>query len=111
MKHPMSAVLALALAAGAHAQTQAHVPRDPFARPALPAAAASADPQAAPALQPELRAILYARTRPLANISGQILAVGERFGDYRVARIRERSVTLVRHGVTSELGLDEAGGK
>jgi hypothetical protein len=113
MKHLSSAVpvLALALAAGAHAQT--HAPRDPFAHPApssAPAEAAGAEP-AAPALQPQLRAILYAPTRPLVNISGQILTVGERFGGYQVARIRERSVTLVRNGVKSELGLDEAGGK
>jgi hypothetical protein len=37
--------------------------------------------------------------------------VGDRFGDYQVARIRERSVMLVRNGAKSELGLDEAGGK
>jgi hypothetical protein len=117
MKHFSSAApaltLTLALAAGAHAQT--HAPRDPFARPAPPpapaeAAGAGAEP-ATPALQPQLRAILYAPTRPLVNISGQILTVGERFGDYQVARIRERSITLVRNGVKSELGLDEAGGK
>jgi hypothetical protein len=117
MKHFSSAApaltLTLALAAGAHAQT--HAPRDPFARPAPPpaeaaGAGAGAEP-ATPALQPQLRAILYAPTRPLVNISGQILTVGERFGDYQVARIRERSITLVRNGVKSELGLDEAGGK
>jgi hypothetical protein len=121
MKHFSSAApaltLTLALAAGAHAQT--HAPRDPFARPAPPPAPAEAEAEAeaagaepaTPALQPQLRAILYAPTRPLVNISGQILTVGERFGDYQVARIRERSITLVRNGVKSELGLDEAGGK
>jgi hypothetical protein len=119
MKHFSSAApaltLTLALAAGAHAQT--HAPRDPFARPAPPPAPAPAEAEGAgaepatPALQPQLRAILYAPTRPLVNISGQILTVGERFGDYQVARIRERSITLVRNGVKSELGLDEAGGK
>lgn len=108
MKHPLNAALVLALAAGAQAQPQAHAPRDPFARPAAPPAPA-AEAQEAPALQPQLRAILYAPAHSLANISGQILAVGERFGDYQVARIRERSVTLVRNGVKSELGLDEAG--
>jgi hypothetical protein len=112
MTHPSNAALALtlALALGASAGAQAQAHRDPFARPALPVAA-SAEPQAAPSLQPQLRAILYDRAHSLANISGQILAVGDRFGDYHVARIRERSVTLVRKGATSELGLDEAGEK
>ena len=112
MNHRSSILLALAAAACASTGAQAQTHRDPFARPALPAAeAASAEPQAAPALQPQLRAILYDRAHSLANISGQILAVGDRFGDYQVARIRERSVTLVRNGAKSELGLDEAEGK
>jgi hypothetical protein len=99
----------LALLLGASALAQAS--RDPFARPAAPAPApaeAQAAAAAEPAARPQLRAIMTGSGQALANISGRILAVGEWFGDYRVVRIRERSVTLVaRGGARSELALDQ----
>lgn len=101
MKRPAIALLALALAlAGAAAAAEAPL-RDPFARPA-PAA-----PAAAPAAQPapQLRAIMFEPGHSLANIGGQILGVGDWFGDYRVARIDARSVTLARGGAAVVLAL------
>jgi MSHA biogenesis protein MshK len=111
MKQLSIAMPALLLAAAALATSPAQAGRDPFARPALPPAAAL-DAQAAtePAPPPQLRAIMVAPGQALANINGRILAVGEWIGDYRVVRIRERSVTLAtRGGAKSELALDQAG--
>jgi hypothetical protein len=49
--------------------------------------------------------------RALANINGQILAVGEWFGDYQLIKVEEGSVTLARRGVKSVLALTEASRK
>lgn len=102
----LGALAALAMLAAAPAQAG----RDPFARPALPApipADAQAQAPAEPAVRPQLRAIMVAPGQSLANISGHILAEGEWFGDYRVVKIRERSVTLAtKGGAKSELGLE-----
>ena len=103
---PLSALAALAILAAAPAQAG----RDPFARPALPAPVpvdAQAQAPAEPAVRPQLRAIMVAPGQSLANISGHILAEGEWFGDYRVVKIRERSVTLAtKGGAKSELALE-----
>jgi len=106
MKHAI-ALLALTLAGS----TQADTLRDPFARPAPPPSAATlaTEAESEPALQ--LRAIMVTPGRALANINGQILGVGEWFGNYQLIKIQERSVTLVRGGARSVLALDEAGGK
>jgi hypothetical protein len=112
MKQLSIAMPALLLAAAALATSPAHAGRDPFARPAVPPAAApdAQAPAAEPAAPPQLRAIMVAPGQALANINGRILAVGEWFGDYRVVRIRERSVTLAtRGGAKTELALDQAG--
>jgi hypothetical protein len=114
MKHVSKAMPALLLALASLATGLAQAGRDPFARPALPvptpAQAQAAAEAAEPAVQPQLRAIMVAPGQALANISGRILAVGESFGDYRVVKIRERSVTLVsRGGKKTELALDQAG--
>jgi len=101
------------------AATPAQAGRDPFARPALPrpapadpAAAAAAGVAAEPAARPQLRAVMVASGHALANISGRILGVGEWFGDYKVVKIRERSVVLAtRGGAKSELTLDQADNK
>jgi hypothetical protein len=106
----MTACLALApLLACAHGQPL----RDPFARPAAPlkiAAAESAEPQA-PQAAPQLRAVMVVPGRALANINGQILAVGEWFGDYQLIKVEERGVTLNKRGVKSVLELNEASRK
>jgi hypothetical protein len=54
---------------------------------------------------------MVAPGRSLANINGQILAVGEWFGDYQLIKVEERAVTLARRGVKSVLALDEASRK
>lgn len=103
-------LLALAVGTHAHAQPQSQTLRDPFARPAPPVKTEAAVPvETQPA--PRLRAIMVAPGRSLANIDGQILAVGEWFGDYRLVKVDERSVTLARQGAKRVLALDEASGK
>lgn len=109
MKSIACTALALALATGAMAQPL----RDPFARPATPAivpAEAATEP-AQPELVLQLRAVMVGPGRSLANINGQILAVGEWFGDYQLIKVDERAVMLARRGVKSVLALDEASRK
>lgn len=104
MKYLCTMALALALGASAAAAPL----RDPFMRPAVqasPAAAADAAVETAPVL----RAIMFTPGRSLANVGGQILAVGEWYGAYKVVRIEERSVTLLRNKVKSMLVLDKEG--
>ena len=115
MKQIAFGFAAFALALGSDALAQPL--RDPFARPPTPRVAALAT-LAAPAAEeapPEpvlqLRAVMVAPGRSLANINGQILAVGERFGDYQLIKVDERGVTLARRGVTSVLALNEASRK
>lgn len=108
MKHILSALLTFALASAAAAP--ATPLRDPFARPAPPAPRIEVEPEAPQAL-PQLRAVMVTPGRALANINGQILAVGEWFGDYQLIKVEERGVTLTKRGVTSVLVLNEASRK
>lgn len=110
MKQACIGALAFALASVAFASPL----RDPFARPAPPPIAATAEAGgegAASAPVPQLRAIMYEPGHSLANIGGQILAVGQWFGDYRLIQIQERSVTLLRHKAKTVLVLDNEGSK
>ena len=108
-------LLMVATVAATAAPATALAARDPFARPAPPVAALAEqtpDPAAEPAARPQLRAVMVASGQALANISGRILGVGEWLGNYKVVRIRERSVTLAaRGGAKTELTLDQAGDK
>jgi hypothetical protein len=108
-----TSAFALALAC-ASASAAAAPLRDPFARPAAPVnvhatAAESAAATPEPAL--ELRAVMYDPGHSMANVSGRILSVGDSYGPYRVVRIDERNVTLLRNKVKSVLVLDKESGK
>jgi hypothetical protein len=107
MKYVLGACLALAPLLAA---AQGPMLRDPFARPATPPRAAAVEPEAAQPL-PQLRAVMVTPGRALANINGQILAVGEWFGDYQLIKVEERAVTLNKRGVKSVLELKEASRK
>lgn len=85
--------------------------RDPFQRPAAPApvaqpAAASAVADA-PAWTPELRAVMYDRAHSLVNVSGTVLAVGESVHGYRLVKVSERGVVMVKGGASIKLTLDK----
>ena len=102
-------MLALALAANAAASAPL---RDPFARPTMPVAGpAPGTEETVVPPPPTLRAIMYDPGHSMANIGGQILMAGEWYGDYRIARIDERSVTLLRKNVKTVLVLDKEGSK
>lgn len=103
----------LMLAVLLHTCAGAQVRRDPFARPAG-AAAAPAPPEndgagmpPPPPAQPRLRAVMYEPGKSLVNINGRILAVGDRFDDYRIVAITAASATLTRRGVRRVIALDE----
>jgi len=111
-------LLSIFLMAPLHTSAQTPIQRDPFSRPAAAiaaaaAASASSDPAVAPAppAPPRLRAVMYEPGKSLVNIDGRILAVGDSFGDYRVAAIGERSATLTRRGARSVLVLDQESSK
>jgi len=105
---PCALALPLALATLA---LQAAPLRDPFARPLAVAAQAAPGAPAVVEALPVLRAVMYEPGHSMANIGGHILAVGEWYGPYRVVRIDERSVTLLRDKVKSVLVLDGEGSK
>jgi hypothetical protein len=87
--------------------------RDPFMRPALPpprVAEPELEPEASQVL-PQLRAVMVVPGRALANINGQILAVGEWYGDYQLIKVEERGITLNKRDVKSVLVLNEASRK
>lgn len=115
----------LAWAIVAHAGTDARrLLRDPFERPAAPVAtktamaaatadaatpaAATATAPSAPPWTPALRAVMYepGRGRSLVNIGGAVLGVGEAVRGYRVVKINERSVVVVKDGARLTLTLD-----
>ncbi len=100
-------LLALALL-GAAMACQAAPLRDPFARPPMQAAPAPSDEalDAAAGTLPVLRAIMVDSRQSMANIGGHIVSVGDQVGPYRVARIDERSVTLLRGKTRNVLTID-----
>lgn len=89
--------------------------RDPFQSPKAspaPVASSAAAPgereQAADTWRPRLRAVLYDQHRSLVNIDGQILGLDESLRGYRVSRVGEREVVLVKDGkqIRLEIGRD-----
>jgi hypothetical protein len=105
----------LVAAAPAPAQRQAEpIPEPPTKALAAPesvkavATTDSADPaatpvEAPPKPAPKLQSIVFHPTRPSAMISGKVLFVGDKFGEWRVAAISQESATLVAAGQTNIL--------
>ena len=112
----MNYMIAMLVLASASATAQ--VQRDPFARPARAAAsqaragdAGDAIDVAVPRAAPQLRAVMYEPGKSLVNIDGRILATGDRYDDYLVSAIGERSATLTRRGARLVLVLDQESSK
>lgn len=102
MTRNMLAVVLL-LAGAAHAGP---VLRDPFARPAVAVTAPPAETEpAAPPPIPQLRAVVLAGPRPLANIDGNVVTAGDTVAGWRVGHIAERSVALHRAGTHITISL------
>ena len=104
---PLYAPLALILACTAFT-CQAAPLRDPFVRPPLQAAPPPSNDalDAAAGTLPALHAIMVDPRQSMANIGGHIVAVGDQVGPYRVLRIDERSVTLLRGKTKNVLTID-----
>jgi len=108
----MDARVLLALAVFVSSSAVAQLPvRDPFAtlseQPNLPAAAALNVNQAAtqgPSL--ELKAILWG-DNPLANISGMIVAPGDKVYNYTVQQLSRKTAVLRSESSSITLVLDE----
>lgn len=92
---------------GAAASRTAAVPASPVAA-AEPALAAA---EAAPDRLPVLRALLRAASRPMANVDGTLLEIGESFDGLRLVEIGEYSARFVRDGKPIELRLGQGGGR
>jgi hypothetical protein len=82
-------------------------PAAPPAQSANLATNPPAMPEAAPAkpAPPKLQGIIFDPNRPSAIISGQVVFVGDRFGDLAVVAVTRRTATLVGGGVTNVLSL------
>ncbi|QBE65454.1 hypothetical protein [Pseudoduganella lutea] len=86
--------------------------RDPFARPAPAVPAAALAAQAAAAVPPpplRLRALILNGARSLANIDGDVVAVGDEAPGYTVLRIDARGVLVARGGRRELLVMGEPG--
>lgn len=128
----LAATASLAALAAAGAVAQATAPRklahDPFDRSVVQqllrqaesqsAAAASAmngTGAAAAAAAPgpdraaELRAVMAGGARPLVNLGGTILGIGDSVDGFRLVEVRERSAVFSRDGNRLELPLGRKG--
>lgn len=104
--------LPLLCAAVPHAQAaDLRLLRDPFTRPAVPVpaalAAAAAAAEVAPPAPLHLRAVILHGAGSLANIDGDIVAIGDQARDYKVLRIDARGVLVTRAGKEQLLTLTE----
>jgi len=100
-RHVLAVVLLVAGAAHAGPAL-----RDPFARPAVAVAAPPADTEPAePPRVPQLRAVVLAGPRPLANIDGNVVTAGDTVAGWRVGDIAERTVVLHRAGTHITISL------
>lgn len=99
--HCLALMLACTSLAG-----QAAPLRDPFARPPAQPAQSPSDAALDTDSLPVLRAIMVDPRQSMANIGGHIVGVGDQVGPYRVLRIDERSVTLLRGKTKNVLTID-----
>lgn len=80
--------------------------RDPFVQPPRSAPAPAEAVADAPPWRPQLRAVMYDQPRSLVNVSGTVLSLGESVRGYRLVKVNERSVVMVKGGVSIKLTLD-----
>lgn len=62
-----------------------------------------------PVLKAELRAVMVGGARPLVNLGGTILGIGDSVDGFRLVEVRERSAVFVRDGNRVELPLGRKG--
>ncbi|MGP1677354.1 MAG: hypothetical protein ACTS6J_09375 [Burkholderiales bacterium] len=62
-----------------------------------------------PVLTAELRAVMTGGARPLVNLGGTILGIGDNVDGFRLVEVRERSAVFARDGNRVELPLGRKG--
>lgn len=98
---PTLLTLLLALPAGAAdpADDGPRLRHDPFRRPGGGALAPVAGDAAAPVeWQPRLRGVLLSGPRSLANVDGQMVAIGERLDGHRLLSVTEYQAVFEKDG-------------
>ena len=105
----LAALLTLVAAPGVRVLAQGEevtLRHNPFTRPVLGDVAQRGAPAARTEPAPlELRATLVGGGAPLANIDGKLLGVGDEIAGYRLARIGEGYVELVKGEETRSVPL------
>lgn len=89
---------------------------DPFARPNLalaPASAAQASEVPAKEWKPQLRAVVVAGKSSMVNVEGTIVSLGGQIDGFRLTSVEERKAVFMKDGARVELTLggEKAGGK
>lgn len=88
--------------------------RNPFSRPQ--ATSSSPDPMnfsaqtstlpVASEWQPSLRAVMLGGRKPVINVDGKTLSIGDSIDGYRLTAVREREAVFVRNGRHIILSID-----
>jgi hypothetical protein len=78
-------------------------PQSPAAAPVAQGTSASAG--AAPTMAAELRAVMIGGARPLVNLGGTILGIGDSMEGFLLVEVRERSAVFTKDGKRIELAL------
>lgn len=108
-----TALLALALATSIPAWTADMVDarrlhRDPFEQPGMGRTDARPEPATSSAApwRPELRAVLVAGERSMANVGGIIVKIGGQVDGFRLLEVKDRTAVFVGNGVALTLSMD-----
>ena len=110
MSRRLAAVcLALVLVPGYQLQSHAgdtggDLRSNPFEQPVTEEKVADEKQETVDAL--ELRGIMIAGPRSQANIGGEIIAIGEEVGGYRLVSVRPQHVVLIKNDVKKILAVD-----
>ncbi len=96
-------------------EADAGLRNDPFARPNLalaPASAAQASEVAANEWKPQLRAVILAGRSSMVNVEGTIVSLGGQIDGFRLTAVEERRAIFVKDGARVVLTMsgEKAGG-
>lgn len=100
-RHPLPALLLLIATAGAVAAPPAapKLHHDPFRRPGGTALVPAAGDAPAPVeWQPRLRGVLLSGPNSLANVDGQMVAIGEKLDGHRLLSVTEYQAVFEKDG-------------
>lgn len=90
------------------ASASGDIQHNPFARPSVEELNATTSARASrldEVWRPQLRAVLVAGSRSVADLGGVILNIGQSTNGYRLISVREEAATFVRNGEQVVLSL------